>query len=540
MTPFGVAVMLGIVNLIVVCGNVFVLYILISQKSLHTSTNFIVLSLTVSDFLLGVIVLPFSIFQEYSESWMFGSLWCKTWLALDVLFSTASIYNLLAISFDRWMAVKQPIKYRFISSNRMTKTTIAIVWVISLSLAMPPLIYDHFGQWDTPVYGNWSTAIESAEVELIMMVVETKHGECSPMTSNSAYILFSAFVSFILPMFLMVGLNLSIFHTVADSTKLGKIQSNGCNTANGTMSATAAGNNSQYSTADDVTTWMRVHRGGAKASVCSKTQSEILHIGQRSASMGAATMKKVSMIQRDMIVINTPRPKLSATTRKSTFDFPVERKPTLSLDHGYSIDRDTISVASNDTGSLIKPIRTFAEEQPATWLQKMKKSSIMEQQRPHMIVEMDRQSYQSATSTPTLYPYAPAVMQKGVVDQVWYPAVLASMVAAKRGTKKTSERLLLYPMLNFGRFNLRTELRVARTIGVVVGCFTLCWLPFTIIYVLQAFDVVVPSAMFTIAFWLGYANSAVNPLIYCACSREFRSTIRKVLIDRNNSYSRSF
>ncbi|KAI6206881.1 hypothetical protein M3Y94_00964700 [Aphelenchoides besseyi] len=308
MTPFGVAVMLGIVNLIVVCGNVFVLYILISQKSLHTSTNFIVLSLTVSDFLLGVIVLPFSIFQvsfeacealfigcffqEYSESWMFGSLWCKTWLALDVLFSTASIYNLLAISFDRWMAVKQPIKYRFISSNRMTKTTIAIVWVISLSLAMPPLIYDHFGQWDTPVYGNWSTAIESAEVELIMMVVETKHGECSPMTSNSAYILFSAFVSFILPMFLMVGLNLSIFHTVADSTKLGKIQSNGCNTANGTMSATAAGNNSQYSTADDVTTWMRVHRGGAKASVCSKTQSEILHIGQRSASMGAATMKK--------------------------------------------------------------------------------------------------------------------------------------------------------------------------------------------------------------------------------------------------------
>ncbi|KAI6181074.1 G-PROTEIN-RECEP-F1-2 domain-containing protein [Aphelenchoides besseyi] len=211
-----------------------------------------------------------------------------------------------------------------------------------------------------------------------------------------------------------------------------------------------------------------------------------------------------------MIVINAPRPKLSATTRKSTFDFPVERKPTLSLDHGYSIDRDTIS------------------------------SSIMEQQRPHMIVEMDRQSYQSATSTPTLYPYAPAVMQKAVVDQVWYPAVLASMVAAKRGTKKTSERLLLYPMLNFSRFNLRTELRVARTIGVVVGCFTLCWLPFTIIYVLQAFDVVVPSAMFTIAFWLGYANSAVNPLIYCACSREFRSTIRKVLIDRNNSYSRSF
>lgn len=111
-------IFLAIVNLLVICGNVFVLYILISQKTLHTSTNFIVLSLTISDFLLGVLILPFSILQEYSLTWMFGNLWCEFWLALDVLLSTASIYNLLAISFDRYMAVRQPIKYRFISSNK--------------------------------------------------------------------------------------------------------------------------------------------------------------------------------------------------------------------------------------------------------------------------------------------------------------------------------------------------------------------------------------------------------------------------------------
>jgi hypothetical protein len=57
--------------------------------------------------------------QEFSHSWCFGTLWCKSWLSLDILFSTASIYNLLAISFDRYMAVKQPIKYgRLISSSR--------------------------------------------------------------------------------------------------------------------------------------------------------------------------------------------------------------------------------------------------------------------------------------------------------------------------------------------------------------------------------------------------------------------------------------
>lgn len=55
--------LLGIVNLLVVCGNLFVLYVLISQRSLHTATNFIVLSLTISDLLLGIVILPFSVIQ---------------------------------------------------------------------------------------------------------------------------------------------------------------------------------------------------------------------------------------------------------------------------------------------------------------------------------------------------------------------------------------------------------------------------------------------------------------------------------------------
>lgn len=58
-----IAITLGTINVVVVLGNIFVLYILITQKSLHTSTNYIVLSLTLADFLLGVIILPFSMIQ---------------------------------------------------------------------------------------------------------------------------------------------------------------------------------------------------------------------------------------------------------------------------------------------------------------------------------------------------------------------------------------------------------------------------------------------------------------------------------------------
>lgn len=61
-----VSIFMGIVCLVVVCGNFFVLYALVSQPSLHTTTNFLVLSLTISDLLLGIAIIPFAIIQVMS------------------------------------------------------------------------------------------------------------------------------------------------------------------------------------------------------------------------------------------------------------------------------------------------------------------------------------------------------------------------------------------------------------------------------------------------------------------------------------------
>ncbi|VDO77015.1 unnamed protein product [Heligmosomoides polygyrus] len=120
-----VSIFMGIVCLVVVCGNFFVLYALVSQPSLHTTTNFLVLSLTISDLLLGIAIIPFAIIQEHNKDWLFGNVGCRLWLTADVWLSTASIYNLLAISFDRYMAVRQPIRYPSISSKRISTLQVA-------------------------------------------------------------------------------------------------------------------------------------------------------------------------------------------------------------------------------------------------------------------------------------------------------------------------------------------------------------------------------------------------------------------------------
>lgn len=77
----------------------------------------------------------------------------------------------------------------------MTKITISIVWIISALLAFPPLVYEHF---------DLKNSIIDSEINSTSNLTSHSKQLCTPAASNDVYILFSAFVSFILPMVLMV------------------------------------------------------------------------------------------------------------------------------------------------------------------------------------------------------------------------------------------------------------------------------------------------------------------------------------------------
>ncbi|XP_036607490.1 beta-3 adrenergic receptor isoform X1 [Trichosurus vulpecula] len=74
------------------------------------------------------------------------------------------------------------------------------------------------------------------------------------------------------------------------------------------------------------------------------------------------------------------------------------------------------------------------------------------------------------------------------------------------------------------------EHRALRTLGLIMGTFTLCWLPFFVANVVRALGgpTLVPSSALLALNWLGYANSTFNPLIYCR-SPDFRSAFRRLL-----------
>jgi len=75
-----------------------------------------------------------------------------------------------------------------------------------------------------------------------------------------------------------------------------------------------------------------------------------------------------------------------------------------------------------------------------------------------------------------------------------------------------------------------SEHKAAITLGVIMGVFLLCWVPFFTINVASAFcRGCVPPIVFSAFTWLGYLNSTMNPVIYSVFNRQFRDAFKRVL-----------
>ncbi|KAM9495267.1 trace amine-associated receptor 13c-like [Clarias gariepinus] len=125
-------VCLAPVVLLTVCGNLLVIISVFHFKQLHTPTNMLVLSLAVSDFLIGALVMPLLFIWTIESCWIFNTGSCMSLMITSFFLGNQSVYNIAFIAVDRYLALSSPFFY----TNTITVKTMCIMvssnWCVCL------------------------------------------------------------------------------------------------------------------------------------------------------------------------------------------------------------------------------------------------------------------------------------------------------------------------------------------------------------------------------------------------------------------------
>ena len=116
-----------IISTVAITGNGLVVWLITTRTKLHNPTNWFILSLAVSDLLVGLFITPLYIACKKLET-------CDVYLksVFEELFLYESIFNLCAMTVDRYIAIVYPLKYPNCMTTFGAVKTIAISWVIPL------------------------------------------------------------------------------------------------------------------------------------------------------------------------------------------------------------------------------------------------------------------------------------------------------------------------------------------------------------------------------------------------------------------------
>ncbi|XP_031332509.1 tachykinin-like peptides receptor 99D [Photinus pyralis] len=120
-------------------GNLIVIWIVLAHKRMRTVTNYFLLNLSVADAMVSTLNVTFNYVYMLNSHWPFGSLYCKISQFIAVLSICASVFSLMAISIDRYMAIMTPLRPRM--GRTVTLCLAMSTWLLGIAISSPSLFY---------------------------------------------------------------------------------------------------------------------------------------------------------------------------------------------------------------------------------------------------------------------------------------------------------------------------------------------------------------------------------------------------------------
>ncbi|CAH1796947.1 unnamed protein product [Owenia fusiformis] len=488
------ALILSIFPILTVFGNILVVIAVYRERNLRTVTNYFIVSLALADIGVAVLVMPFAIYVEIVGVWTFGDQLCDAWVSLDVMFCTASILNLTAISVDRFIAVTQPIKYAKHKNSRRVWVMLALAWFISIAIASPIALGMNY----------------SADLE-------PKRDPNLCIFYNSDFIISSSMGSFYIPALVMGILYWRIFKAIrlrARKSLQHKKISSTCFENQNTQTGSDHNDNGKSSDVDGCVT--------------DNSLKELV-------SPSSPRRYRPSLTADSGAILNT----VTITTEEET-DTEVIRNQTATsedllspTDGEKQSDNNKLSPVSEDSPSGLEferngdsgyhaPVTVEAETSFNTLTVPSAKALTI--QTPRYMPSHTGGNYKGVKYKKRLNPKSNGTTHRAQRKSV------TKFNFHMRSSRKRKEK-----------FSSKRERKATKTLAIVLGVFLICWVPFftannvkaiCIRYKLQDRpECNIDPVLFSFFVWLGYINSFLNPVIYTIFNVEFRKAFKRILVD---------
>ncbi|XP_074647594.1 RYamide receptor-like [Tubulanus polymorphus] len=163
-------------------GNVIVCYIVLAYKRMRTVTNYFIVNLALSDILMAVICIPFTIIANMLVNyWPFGAIMCPIVTFAQVVAVFLSSFTLVAISLDRYIAIMIPLRPKM--TTRQAIIVIVTIWILSSAVSSPVAILSTLDERKVNIGGgqvvmrkycieDWSNSKDSFDYSIVIMCLQ--------------------------------------------------------------------------------------------------------------------------------------------------------------------------------------------------------------------------------------------------------------------------------------------------------------------------------------------------------------------------------
>ncbi|CAF0722906.1 unnamed protein product [Adineta steineri] len=512
-------IILGAIILSTITGNIFVIAAVKLEKSLHAVAYYLFVSLAVADLLIATMVMPITLLKEVTRSWILGSFICDAFVTIDLLCCTASILHLVAIALDRYWSITN-LDYATKRTPARVLMLICVIWGSSILISSAHLL---------PIFRD--TSGRSPD-------------QCRLM-GNVPYTIISTIGAFYIPLIGMCIIYWKIFQAAKFRIRRKAFSS-------GHSAPTPAAPPPPSVPPPPTTTIQPVsptqHQNDALL-----TSNHEISISENTKYQRFSPSQLKKLFKRNpngsnhhnSHDIETDNPSaFSSSTSQHNHDYQLK---SLKKKSSYSLiksKRGSSIITKTTTSAPVIQLTTtnrLTQEDDEDPQQLNCEASISSTRRlitssfnndspitvntiNNPLVNLNNSPSDSShiTDLPTSKVVTTAVLTNinNTNSHNNNRTVVTKPAAAAAGSHVTRQK----------KIDIKRERKATKVLGVVMGCFILCWLPFFLEETICGiFHLTINEKVISVLTWLGYLNSLLNPVIYTIFSPDFRKAFKKIL-----------